>query len=259
MLKIVNDDCLKWLKEQQDNSIDLIITSPPYNLHGKGGEFQIKTYDDDLPEIEYQELQIEVLNECYRVLKPTGLMFYNHKNRYIKSEMISPLQWIYRSKMSIRQEIIWNRLSTVDFNRNRFATLTERVYILQKDSQKSFRFKQEAVKFNDIWNIARPTPKENFTHDATFPVELIYRIINSIDCSDWSDKFLVDIYGGTGTTAQASNTFNFKEVIMVELDKQWNDIIEFKYKNKDYTREPLPTINSKYSKPLSKQQYKLFE
>ena len=259
MLKIVNNDCLKWLKEQPDNSIDLIITSPPYNLHGKGGDVQIKTYDDNLHEIEYQQLQIEVLNECYRVLKPSGLMFYNHKNRYINGNMISPLMWIHLSSFTIRQEIIWNKLSTVNFNRNRFATLTERVYILQKDSQKSFRFKQEAVKFNDIWNIARPTPKENFTYDATFPVELIYRIINSIDCSDWSDKVLVDIYGGTGTTAQASNTFNFKEVIMVELDKQWNDIIEFKYKNKDYTREPLPTIDSKYSKPLDKVQSKLFD
>lgn len=258
MLTIINNDCLKWLKEQEDNSIDLIITSPPYNLHGKGGEFQIKTYDDDLPEQEYQELQIEVLNECFRVLKPTGLMFYNHKNRYIRSEMISPLQWIYKSKMSVRQEIIWNRLSTVDFNRNRFATLTERVYILQKDKDKSFRFKQTAVKFNDIWNIARPTPKENFTHDATFPVELVYRIINSID-TNWEDKVLVDIYGGTGTTAQASNTFNFKEVIMVELDSQWNDIIEFKYKNKDYQRELLPTIDNKYKTPLHRQMKSLFD
>ena len=199
MLKIFNEDCLEWLKKQEDNSVDLIITSPPYNLHNVGGDLKILTYNDDKPENEYQEEQIEILNECYRVLKPTGLMFYNHKNRYVKKKMISPLEWLLKSKFDLRQEIIWNRLTCVDYNRFRFATLTERVYILQKDLN-SFKFKQEAVKFNDIWNIARPKPKENFTHDATFPVELIYRIINSID-TNWNDKVILDIYADWNNSA----------------------------------------------------------
>ena len=257
MLKIFNEDCLEWLKKQEDNSVDLIITSPPYNLHNVGGDLKILTYNDDKPENEYQEEQIEILNECYRVLKPTGLMFYNHKNRYVKKKMISPLEWLLKSKFDLRQEIIWNRLTCVDYNRFRFATLTERVYILQKDPDSSFKFKQEAVKFNDIWNIPRPTPKENFSHDATFPVELIYRIINSID-TNWNDKVILDIYAGTGTTAQAANSFGFKEVLMVELDKQWNEVINIKFNNQDYEKEPLPTINNKYTKPKHLQFHKLF-
>ena len=52
MLKIFNEDCLEWLKKQEDNSVDLIITSPPYNLHNVGGDLKILTYNDDKPENE---------------------------------------------------------------------------------------------------------------------------------------------------------------------------------------------------------------
>ena len=88
--KIYNMDCLEYMKTLPNNSIHCIVTSPPYNL---GGDFHTFVdgkrvtygdyvgFKDKLTEEDYQQWQIEVLNECYRILKEDGFMFYNHKNR----------------------------------------------------------------------------------------------------------------------------------------------------------------------------------
>lgn len=71
------------MKQIEDKSINCIITSPPYNL---GGDFHTfvdgkrvtygdyKGFKDKIPETEYKHSQIEVLNECYRILNNDGLM-----------------------------------------------------------------------------------------------------------------------------------------------------------------------------------------
>lgn len=81
-------DCLQKLKEIDSDSIDCIITSPPYNKKGLSGgrkevdnniwkKFNIdySAYNEDMDESEYQTWQIDVLNECFRVMKPTGSIF----------------------------------------------------------------------------------------------------------------------------------------------------------------------------------------
>ncbi len=75
------DDCFNAFNNVNDYSVDLIITSPPYNLgnnHHTGNK-RHQAYSDNLPEKEYQETQIRLLDECFRVLKDDGSMIYNHK------------------------------------------------------------------------------------------------------------------------------------------------------------------------------------
>ena len=67
MNELYNMDCMEGMKEIPDESIDLIITSPPYNLGGSfhTGNNRMKAYDvhnDNLPEMEYQDSQIQFLN-----------------------------------------------------------------------------------------------------------------------------------------------------------------------------------------------------
>ena len=107
--KIYCCDVLEGLSKLDDNSIDLIITSPIYNKKGfnKGsskvrkGDVWHHTIDyggdvniDNMDETDYENWQIDIINECIRVLKPNGSFFYNHKNRVRKNEMVSPLKWI---------------------------------------------------------------------------------------------------------------------------------------------------------------------
>jgi modification methylase len=113
--KVVCGDALEILKKLPDNSIDLGITSPPYNKKEKHKGWLVdkvvyKGASDNLSEEEYQRMQTEVLNELYRVIKPGGSFFYNHKIRWERGFMIHPMDWLRKTKWVIRQEIIWDRM-----------------------------------------------------------------------------------------------------------------------------------------------------
>jgi len=231
--KIHNMSWQEGFKQIENNKIDLIITSPPYNLGGKfhtGNTRYNKAYDeysDDLPEELYQEQQVELLNACYDKLQDGGSMFYNHKPRIKNGVCTHPLSWIFKSKFILKQEIIW-RNGSQNFDKIRFYPMTERIYWLVKD-RKTKLF--NAVGFNDIWDFKNG--KRNPIHKATFPIELP---LNILKC--FSDaKVICDPYMGIGTTAKAviqlnkedgkdreyigfeiSNTYidNFKEVINIK-------------------------------------------
>ena len=66
------------------------------------------TYRDVLPEADYQRQQVAVLDELYRVTKPGGSFFYNHKIRWKRGVMLHPMQWICQSRWQVRQEIVWD-------------------------------------------------------------------------------------------------------------------------------------------------------
>ncbi|MEI6684429.1 MAG: DNA methyltransferase [Bacteroidota bacterium] len=71
--KLFHGDVLDVLRTLPDASVDLINTSPPYNLHSHHkGNKKIRCYSDHMPEDQYQAWQLEVLQECFRILKPTG-------------------------------------------------------------------------------------------------------------------------------------------------------------------------------------------
>lgn len=92
--KIYNEDCLETLARMEDNSIDLVVTSPPYNKNfyapssGKseswaamrGRQIPYDVYNDSMPPQEYEGWQKKIISECLRVLKPSGSLFYNHKD-----------------------------------------------------------------------------------------------------------------------------------------------------------------------------------
>ena len=123
--KIYNTDYKEGYKKIDNESIDLIITSPPYNLGGKfhtGNTRYNQAYDiysDELLEDIYQQQQIEFLNESYDKLKDGGSLFYNHKPRIKDGVCIHPLEWILQSKFILKQEIIW-RNGSQNFYKIRF-------------------------------------------------------------------------------------------------------------------------------------------
>ena len=104
MNELICGNSIEVLKTLDDECIDLIITSPPYNLgnsHHTRNNYH-KQYDDDLPEADYQQQQIDILNECIRVLKSDGSMFYNHKNRIKKGIQTTPYEWLLKSNRRIK-------------------------------------------------------------------------------------------------------------------------------------------------------------
>ena len=217
MYRLQNIDVLEGLRTLDDESIDIIITSPPYNkggLNGKrnkgtkwnktidyGGDFNI----DNKPEDEYQEWQLEILKECHRVLKKDGLMFYNHKNRIVKGKgyIISPYTWLLKSPFLIRQEIIWNRKSGPNQEQSRYIPSYENIYVLAKQKDTLFKRNKDVEYKTDIWTI---NPDRTNKHPAPFPIDIPRNILSSLNEEKVKDRVITvfDPFNGSGTTGVAA-------------------------------------------------------
>lgn len=200
-------DCLEGLKLLDDNSVNLIVTSPPYNLGGMkkgsmflGQEGETLTYSshkDDMSDKRYIEWQKEVLTECWKKLKDNGAIFYNHKYRIIDKTCDARLNLI-PANVKLRQIIIWNRGTGINFSGWFFLPRCEVIFLMAK---KNYKVNKEYVKLGDVWQF----PPDISPHPASFPLELPRRCILS---STKEGDLVVDPFVGWGTTAVASKELN---------------------------------------------------
>lgn len=206
---ILKGDTLEVLSKLDSDFIDMGITSPPYNKKqpksGKNTIFNAITYDsitDNLPENVYQEQQVDVLNELYRVIKPGGSFFYNHKVRHLKGIATHPMEWIPKSDWHLRQEIIWNRSGPIEVGGYRFYQIDERIYWLYKPLNGNVigtKLESKHAKMNSVWTFS---PDRKNSHPAPFPLVLPLRCILSI--LDKKNGLVIDPYMGSGTTGVAA-------------------------------------------------------
>ena len=221
-------DCLEGLKQLDDESIDLIITSPPYNLgkshHTGNNHFKAYTeYDDNMPEDLYQKWQVEILNECYRVLKKDGSLWYNHKNRIRNGEQIEPYRWLYKTPFIIKQEIVWQNGSQ-NFDKCRIYPMTERVYWLTKDAKtKLFN----AINHHDIFTRAEWQPvKTKGAFKRAYPEKMVEDIISCFP----DVRVVLDPFSGSGTTCCVAKRMG-KDYIGFELSTDSCKIAEERLEN----------------------------
>ena len=202
--KIINGDCLEVLHKLPDRCIDVVVTSPPYNLKnstgngmkdGRGGKWAnaalidgYENYDDCMPNDEYAKWQHEVLLECLRVIKDDGAIFYNHKWRVQAGLMQDRRDIVYN--VPLRQIIIWKRKGGINFNAGYFLPTYEVIYLIAK---KDFKLAPHTNSYGDVWEIMQ---EQRNDHPAPFPVELIDRIITST-----TGQIILDPFMGSGTTA----------------------------------------------------------
>ena len=204
--KIYCEDCLVTLSRIEDNSVDLIITSPPYNKNAyaiggrpdkswaalRGRQIPYDEYNDAMPPQEYESWQKNVISECLRVLKPHGSMFYNHKDILVDGVIVPP-KWVY--DFSIHQQIIWNRGSSLANDIHYFQPISEYIYWIVKSPKKFFFDKSKAAFRQNIWNI---NFEINTAHPAPFPKVLVGNIVQ---CCSKEGDLVYDPFMGSGTTA----------------------------------------------------------
>jgi modification methylase len=226
---LLNGDCLQKLKELGDNTIDLVVTSPPYNKNywlrnrNQKGK-RIITYDsitDALTPIEYIKQQTEVLNELVRVIKPTGSIFYNHIDIFHKHNTIHP-SYVYN--FNVKQVIVWDRGNTPKLDKSYFLPTTEWLFWIKKDWNSIPYFdKSKCEHKKNIWRINK---EKGNPHPAAFPIELVDNIVKS--CSE-EGSVVLDCYMGSGTTAVSCKKLN-RNFIGIEISK---DYIEMTNKRLD--------------------------
>jgi len=121
--KIICGDAVEVMQGIPDGSVDLVVTSPPYNLKnstgngmkdGRGGKWKnaelvngYATYDDNMPHEEYVAWQRRCLSEMMRIIPNDGAMFYNHKWR-VQGGLLQDRADIVGG-FPVRQIIIWQR------------------------------------------------------------------------------------------------------------------------------------------------------
>lgn len=216
---VILGDCIEVMQGIKDKSIDLILTSPLYNLgnnHHTGSKL-IYPYEDDINETEYQELQLRFLNLCYCILKDDGSLLYNHKNRIKNGISITPYEWILKSDFIIKQEIVWKNGSQ-NFDKIRFYPMTERIYWLSKSPDTKL---YNAINHHDLFNETEWKPQTtNNSHQRTFPVKLAEDLLKCFP----DKQVILDPFAGSGTTAIAAIRQN-RNYILIEKEPKYYDII----------------------------------
>ncbi|OGU14406.1 MAG: SAM-dependent methyltransferase [Ignavibacteria bacterium GWB2_35_12] len=196
-----------------DNSIHLMITSPPYNVS--------KVYDEDLSLVEYLDLLKNVFSETYRVLVNGGRACINVANigrkPYIPlSDLISKI--MIEIGFNMRGEIIWNKGAgagtSMAWGSWQSATnpvlrdVHEYILIFSKgDYQRKNGVKENTITreqfmewTKSVWTM-NPESAKKVNHPAPFPEELPYRLIQLYS---FKDDIILDPFMGSGTTAIAA-------------------------------------------------------
>ncbi|MHA2239804.1 MAG: DNA-methyltransferase [Candidatus Hodarchaeales archaeon] len=212
---LYHGDCLDVMSKFKSESIDAVITSPPFNLgniHHTGNKIH-RPYSDNLPEEEYQKWQLLVLNKLFSIVSDSGSLFYHHKNRIKNGRQITPYQWILKSQWIVKQELIWRNRSQ-NFDKIRFYPHTERIYWLVKSCKtKIFNTINAHDTFN--WN---PVGSSGY-HPREFPIEFPQQMIQCLlNCSVVLDPFM-----GSATTGEACLGEGLR-FIGIEKDKKYFDI-----------------------------------
>lgn len=208
---IVCGDTVEVMQRMPDACIDLVVTSPPYNLKnstgngmkdGRGGKWKnaalvngYSHHTDNLPHDEYVAWQRTCLAEMMRLLKHDGAIFYNHKWR-VQDGLLQDRNDIVAG-FPVRQIIIWKRKGGINFNPGYFLPTYEVVYLIAKPD---FRLAPKANAVGDVWEF---TQEMKNPHPAPFPLDFAERCIDSTHA-----QLVLDPFMGSGTVALAAKRLN---------------------------------------------------
>ncbi|NLO78474.1 MAG: site-specific DNA-methyltransferase [Methanomicrobiales archaeon] len=228
-------DSLEVMREMPDKCIDLVVTSPPYNLKNSTGNGMkcgslgkwanaallngYQNYDDNMPHDEYASWQRACLTEMMRLLTDDGAIFYNHKWR-VQGGLLQDRSDIV-AEFPVRQIIIWRRKGGINFNPGYFLPTYEVIYLIAK---KGFRLAPKANALGDVWEFAQEMKN---SHPAPFPLVLIERIISSTTA-----KCILDPFMGSGTTALAAKNLG-RNYVGIEISREYCDIAGNRLKESD--------------------------
>jgi site-specific DNA-methyltransferase (adenine-specific) len=227
------------MEELPDNSVHLMVTSPPYNVG--------KEYDKNLSLEEYREFLKRVWREVYRVLVPGGRACINIAN--VGRKPYIPLHsFVIEDMLNLgflmRGEIIWDKGSSsssstawgswLKANNPVLRDTHEYILVFCKDTfsrknpykRKSTISQKEFLEFTkSVWRF----PAERASkvgHPAPFPIELPYRLIQLYT---FENEVVLDPFVGSGTTCIAALKTN-RKFVAYEIEKKYCNLAEQRIK-----------------------------
>lgn len=228
---LINADCMAVLPLLPAESVDLCVTSPPYNQlssipkkgsgmwgNSNGGSGFVRawaesSYPDEIEESEYQHQQNSLFDSsCF---SKTSSLFYNHQIRWRDGVCLHPVQWFAPRGWNLRQEIIWDRAGGMMMNAKMFCRFDERVLWFVRGSR--WEWNQEFVGLGTIWRIARFQQQQGKEHPVAFPIEIPARCIMG---ASLPSQTILDPFAGSFTTAVACIRTG-RQCIAIEIEPKY--------------------------------------
>ena len=211
--KLLKGDCLSVMKDLYDESIDLIVTDPPYLIKYKTNHRKDKNHDfcSEIDNDDNYDLISNFFHESYRVLKNNSAMYCFCSPKTIDYF----LQCARSSGFNIKNQIVWvkNNWTAGDLQAQ-FGQQYEIILLLNK-GRKKFNGKR----LTDVWEFPRVSGKEQL-HQNQKPVNLLMQCIEKH--SNENDVVL-DCFMGSGSTGVACLNTN-RNFIGIELDENYFNI-----------------------------------
>lgn len=247
-----------------DNTVDLVITSPPYpmikmwdNIFYSLNNDITKNLIESNPykafELMHKELD-KVYDECIKKLKTDGVFIINigdatrkiNNNFELFSNSTRTINYFLSKGFHLLPGIIWNKptnspnkfmgsgmlpvgaYNTLEYENILIFRRGKRKFVSKEEKNKrmksGFFWSERNVWCSNIWKIVG-TRQKNYNksreRNGAFPIEIAYRLI-----SLWSveDDYVLDPFGGTGTTIVASTALK-RNGILIEIEKEFSEEI----------------------------------
>lgn len=239
---LYHGDCIDFLGSMPQGSVDLTVTSPPYNIG--------KEYESTLAISNYVDWCKNWMAEIYRATKDTGSFWLNvgYFEAPEKGLAVPIVYFLWdKSPFYMIQEVVWNYGAGVAC-RNRLSPRNEKLlwYVKNKSSytfnldeirdpnvkypnqKKNGKLKCNPLGKNpsDVWQVAKVTSGSNrasperTAHPAQFPIELVSRVVRA---SSNLGEIILDPFIGSGSTAEVALRTG-RKAVGFEIDERYLEV-----------------------------------
>lgn len=210
--ELIHDDCLHYMATMEDESVDLVVTDPPYLMDYKTGRRKDKTHKfcttiegDNNP-----DLISDYIKECYRIMKPNTAMYM-----FCNSNKVTFFVTELEKYFNMRNIIVWVKNNhTAGDLRYAFGKKHEFIILVNKGEAPI-----QGLRINDVWKHDKIVGKSQL-HQNQKPTDLIRECISK---HSQPNDIVFDGFAGSGTTAVAARDLK-RQYICIEKDEEYYNI-----------------------------------
>ena len=223
---IICGDCLEVMKDWPDGCVDLVVTSPPYNVGGKNLGYQPRSkvgqkhygeYSDNMTADDYVEWIYTVLRECLRISR---YVFCNMQ--YTASTKLCISEIMPRFYDNMKDVFIWEKQAVAQIQPGCLANGFEFVFLLGQDNTKRFwpnNFPSNGyVPNRQTWYKTESFPEHHATFPQTLPAYFVEYFTQKND-------IVADVFDGVGTTCVAAKMLG-RRYIGIDISPEYCQIAE---------------------------------